>query len=104
MHGIMGTKHTVKKQIWTKLKGGLFGYKTISKTTYSCSMRNVPVEKPICLDSPSMEKTQKMDIAKEALGTGLTTGQGDILSDVGISGEGLLSKAGAITEKSEDWD
>ena len=45
-----------------------------------------------------MEKTEIMDITKEALGEGLTTGQGDILSDVGISGEGLLSKAGAITE------
>ena len=87
MHGIMGTKHTVKKQIWTKLKGGLFGYKNICKTTYSCNMRNVPMEKPICLDSPSMEKTEVTSISKEELGEGLTTGQGDILSDVGISGE-----------------
>ena len=97
MHGIMGIKHTVRKPIWTKLKGGLYGYKTISKTTYSCSMRNVPVEKPICLDSPSMVKTKSMDITNEALGEGLTNGQGDILSDGGISGEGLISKAGRYT-------
>ena len=104
IHGIRGTKHTVVKQTWTKLKGGLFGYKNMSKTTYSCSMRNVPMEKPIRLDSPSMEKTEVTSISKEELGEGLTTGQGYILSDVGISCEGLSPKTSAITEKDEDWD
>ena len=44
-----------------------------------------------------MVKTKSMDITKEALGEGLTNGQGDILSDGGISGEGLISKAGRYT-------
>ena len=39
-HGISGTKITIPRQKLTKLRGGIYGYRTTSVIRYRCNTRN----------------------------------------------------------------
>ena len=91
LHGTIGTKNVGTKKVWSKLKGGLFGYKYVRNTTYTCKERNSSSGIPDDLNSPTRKQS---DIA---LGRDTDDEQWELHLNSEISGGGIRG-AGASTE------
>ena len=78
-HGVVGEKIVKKERLWTKLKGGLHGWVTKQKTSYTCKLGG---------SDQDMIKGQNKLISSSddiALGEGDNVTQG-LKSNQGISG------------------
>ena len=91
LHGIIGTKNVGTKKVWSKLKGGLFGYKYVRNITYTCKERNSSIGIPDDRNSPTRKRS---DIA---LGRDTDDEQLELHLNSEISGGGIRG-AGASTE------
>ena len=58
-HGISGTKITIPRQKWTKLRGGTYGYRTTRVTRYHCNARNSNQKVPSVLRKDLTENSQR---------------------------------------------
>ena len=93
-HGTIGMRKESTRKVWTKLKGGLFGYKYVKNITYTCNVRNSPVEKPIGRNSPTRK------LPDTALGGKSDDKQGNWQQKTEISVDGI-NRAGANTVKEQ---
>ena len=83
LHGTIGVKNVGTKKVWSKLKGGLFGYKYVRNITYTCKERNSPVGKPDDRNSPTRKRSDR------ALGRDTDDEQWGLHQNSEISGGGI---------------